>query len=134
MSADFIADLLTRIRNAQRVGHRSVRTRHSRVVEQVLSVLRTEGFIDGFQVAPSKVNKLFKECEVVLRYYETGEPLISVANRYSKSGRRVYRGSDNLPTIRSGLGISIISTSQGIMSDKEAKKRRIGGEVLAIIG
>jgi small subunit ribosomal protein S8 len=134
MSTDYIADLLTRIRNAQRVGHRAVRVRHSKVVEQILSVLRGEGFIDSFEVQPSRVNNKFKECEVVLRYYDTGEPLIGVANRYSSSGRRVYRHADKLPTIRSGLGISIVSTSQGIMSDKEAKKRRIGGEVMAVVG
>ncbi len=134
MSSDYIADLLTRIRNAQRVGHRSVRIRHSKVVEQILGVLRGEGFIDSFDVQASKVNSKFKECEVVLRYYDTGEPLIGIANRISSSGRRVYRHSDKLPTVRSGLGISIVSTSQGIMSDKEAKKRRIGGEVMAVIG
>ena len=134
MSSDYVADLLTRIRNAQRVGHRSVRTRHSKVTEQVLAVLRTEGFIDAFVVTESKINSKFKECDVTLRYYDTGEPLIGVANRISSSGRRIYRSSDKLPSIRSGLGISIVSTSQGIMSDKEAKKRRIGGEVLAVIG
>ena len=134
MSSDYVADLLTRIRNAQRVGHRAVRVKHSKVVEQILSVLRTEGFVDSFEVKPSKVNDKFKEIEVVLRYYESGEPLIGIANRVSSSGRRVYKGSDKIPTIRSGLGISIISTSQGIMSDKEAKKRRIGGELMAVIG
>lgn len=134
MSTDYIADLLTRIRNAQRVGHKTVRTRHSKVTEQILSVLRSEGFIDSFEAQTSKVNDKFKEFEVVLRYYDTGEPLIGIVNRYSTSGRRVYRRADKLPTIRSGLGISIVSTSQGIMSDKEARRRRIGGEVMAVVG
>lgn len=134
MSSDYIADLLTRIRNAQRVGHKTVRTRHSKVTEQILAVLRTEGFIDSYEAQTSKVNDKFREFEVVLRYYDTGEPLIGIINRFSSSGRRVYRRTDNLPTIRSGLGISIISTSQGIMSDKEARRRRIGGEVMAVIG
>lgn len=134
MSSDYIADLLTRIRNAQRVGHKTVRARHSKVSEQILSVLRSEGFIDAYEVQTSKVNANFKELEVVLRYYDTGEPLIGIINRFSSSGRRVYRRTDKLPTIRSGLGISIISTSQGIMSDKEARKRGIGGEVMAVVG
>jgi small subunit ribosomal protein S8 len=134
MSTDYVADLLTRVRNAQRVGHRAVRIRHSKVVEQIVSVLRTEGLVDSYEVQTSRVNDKFKEIEVVLRYYDTGEPLIGVARRISSSGRRIYRGSEKLPSIHSGLGISIISTSQGIMSDKEAKKRRIGGEVMAVIG
>lgn len=134
MASDYIADLLTRIRNAQRVGHKSVRTRHSKVTEQILSVLRSEGFIDAYEVKTSQVNDKFKEFEVVLRYYDTGEPLIGIINRISSSGRRVYRRSDKLPSVRSGLGISIVSTSQGIMSDKEARRRRIGGEVMAVVG
>lgn len=134
MSNDLVADLLTRIRNSQRAGHRSVRVRTSKLVESILSVLKTEGFIESFDKKVALENENHTEFDVYLKYYETGEPVIGIANRVSKSGRRMYAGADDLPKVRSGLGISILSTSSGVMSDREARKKKVGGEVLAVIG
>lgn len=133
MSNDLIADTLTRIRNAQRIGQRSVHVRSSQTVQRVLEVLKTEGFISGYQTRKDEESK-FDNLEVVLKYYSNGEPVIGLARRVSKSGRRVYSAVKKLPRVLNGLGISIVSTSQGMMSDREAKKRKIGGEVVALIG
>ena len=131
MLTDSIADLLTRIRNAQRVGHRVVTVRPSKMNDRILTVLKDEGFIDAFESKKSddgKANTL-----VHLRYFDSGRPVIKVARRVSKPGRRVYAEVTKLPRVASGLGIAIVSTSQGVFSDREARKRKIGGEVLATI-
>lgn len=133
MIIDPIGDLLTRIRNAQRSGHRAVRVRASKNGKSVLNVLKTEGFIEGFDVRKDAAGK-FDEFEVKLKYYSTGDPAITASSRVSKPGRRVYLGVEKLGKVHSGLGISIISTSQGVLSDREARKRKIGGEVLCQIG
>ena len=133
MVTDPIADLLTRIRNAQRTGHRAVRVSKSSLGKDILSVLKLEGFVEGFEVRKDKEEK-FEEFEVKLRYFSTGEPVIANAHRVSRPGKRMYAQTSKLPKVRSGLGIAIVSTSQGVMSDREARKRKIGGEVLALIG
>ena len=133
MSNDLIADTLTRIRNAQKTGHRTVEVQSSTFVRKFLEVLKGEGFISGFQTQKDKETG-FEVVEVVLKYYSNGDPVIGLARRISKSGRRVYSGVKKLPRVFNGLGVSILSTSQGIMSDREAKKRKIGGEVVALIG
>lgn len=133
MSNDLVADLLTRIRNAQRAGHKSVKVQVSKFSQQVLSVLKAEGFIDGYETKKAE-KESHPSCTVHLKYYDSGEPVIGLAQRVSKSGRRMYAQTTKLPRVQSGLGISIVSTSQGVMSDREAKKRKIGGEVLALIG
>ena len=133
MSNDLIADLFTRIRNAQRGGHRLVRVRPSNVVKSVLDVLRSEGFIQSYEQKKDSEGK-FPELEVALKYYSSGEPAISMLRRVSTSGRRVYRGVDNLPKIYNGLGICVLSTSQGVISDREARKRKVGGELLGYVG
>ena len=133
MVNDSIADLLTRIRNAQRARHKSVRVKHSKMNEQLLKVLKDEGFISYYEIKHSR-GAGFDEVDVGLKYFVTGEPLIGRAERFSKPGRRVYAKLDALPKIDSGLGIAIVSTSQGVMSDRSAKRLKIGGEVLALIG
>lgn len=133
MTTDTIADTLTRIRNAQLAGHKSVKVSASKMTKSVLEVLKSEGFIDGFETVKSE-DKPCDECNVFLKYYENGLPVISVAKRASKPGRRFYLRATELPKVSSGLGISIISTSQGVLSDREARKKKIGGEIVAKIG
>jgi small subunit ribosomal protein S8 len=133
MVTDTIADLLTRIRNAQMVGHRLVKAPVSKASESVLKILQSEGFIESYETKQDD-DSSFKHFQIWLKYYESGEPVISLARRVSKSGRRVYSGSDKLPKVNGGLGISIVSTSQGVMSDREARRRKIGGEVMALVG
>lgn len=133
MSNDTIADTLTRIRNAQVAGHRVVKVPVSSAAKNVLAVLKTEGFIDTFESVKEE-GKTFPQFNVFLKYYDTGLPMISIAKRVSKPGQRQYSGVEKLPKVSNGLGISIVSTSQGVMSDKEARKRKIGGEVVALIG
>lgn len=136
MVTDSIGDVLTRIRNAQLAGHKVVKVPSSKAVKSVLSVLKNEGFIDTFEPIKEEAQKgrtAREQLNVFLKYYESGIPLISFARRMSKPGLRVYRGLKDIPRVSSGLGISIISTSQGVMSDREARKKKIGGEILALI-
>ena len=100
---------------------------------RVLDVLKDEGFIGSYKVT-KKDGAKFDHIDVHLKYFSSGAPVISTARRISKSGKRIFSASEDLPKIHSGLGISIVSTSQGVMSDREARKRKIGGEVLAQIG
>ena len=132
MMTDTIADVLTRVRNAQRAGHKVVVVRASQMTQRVLSVLQKEGFIDGFEQGTDKEGK--PEIHVFLKYFSSGRPMISKARRVSRPGRRIYASVERLPRIDSGLGIAIISTSQGVVSDREARQRKIGGEVLALVG
>lgn len=132
MKTDPIADLLTRIRNAQRAGHKTVRAPMSSKNTRVLEVLKAEGFIDSFETKMDAADK-FEEIEVYLKYYSTGQPAINGLRRVSKPGKRIYAGTSDIPRVEQGLGISIVSTSQGVMSDREARRRKIGGEVLAVI-
>jgi small subunit ribosomal protein S8 len=132
MVNDPIADLLTRIRNAQAVRHRTVTIPASKLVERVLAVLKSEGFIESYQRTVAE-GKFFEDIEVTLKYYPDGAPMIGSCRRVSKCGRRIYSRAEKLPRVECGLGIAIVSTSQGVMSDREARKRKIGGEVLAAI-
>jgi small subunit ribosomal protein S8 len=140
MSNDTIADLLTRIRNGQRARHGSVLVPITKLNRKLLEILSEEGFIGVVEeqfVENGRVGKrpygglgFFK---VEIGYYSDGEPLIREAFRVSKSGKRVYSKVEDLGRVKSGLGLSLVSTSQGIMTDREALKRNIGGEVLASI-
>ncbi len=132
MLTDTIADTLTRIRNGQRVGHKSVQVRSSKMIAAFLKVLQDEGFIEGFEQTKDKDNK-FDEYSVSLKYLANGEPAVSEATRVSRPGRRVYAKSDELPKVHRGLGIAVISTSRGVLSDRLARKQQVGGEVLAYI-
>lgn len=127
---DPIGDMLTRIRNAQERGKSKVSTPHSRLRENVLNVLQGEGFIRGFAVVQLGNNKA--EIEVELKYFD-GAPVIRELHRVSKPGRRVYVSVGSLPTVYNGLGISILSTPKGVMSDADARTHHVGGEVLCTV-
>jgi small subunit ribosomal protein S8 len=127
---DPIGDMLTRIRNAQERGKTKVSVPHSRLRENVLNVLQGEGFIRGFAVVQQGDNKA--DIEVELKYFD-GAPVIRELQRVSKPGRRVYASVATLPTVYNGLGISILSTPKGVMSDADARAQNVGGEVLCTV-
>ena len=125
---DPIADLLTRIRNAQKARHDTVTMPSSRLKEAVCRVLEDEGYIGGFRVDGDKKPEL----TVALRYFE-GEPVIAELSRVSRPGLRIYKPAGELPEVRGGLGVAIISTNQGVLSDRAARRQRVGGEVLCTV-
>ncbi len=124
---DPLGDMLTRIRNAQMRGKSTVRTPASKVRAWVLDVLAAEGYIRGYEKATGADGH--PELEIALKYYE-GQPVIRELRRVSKPGRRVYTGATEIPAVRQGLGVSIVSTSKGVMSDAAARQANVGGEVL----
>lgn len=130
MITDPIADMLTRIRNAISAKHESVEFPHSNEKEAIAKILLEEGYILSFN---STVNGPFKSMKVVLKYLENGESVISGIKRISKPGLRVYAQKDRLPKVISGLGIAIISTNKGVLTDKHARQLNVGGEVLAYV-
>jgi small subunit ribosomal protein S8 len=126
---DTTADMLTRIRNGIAVNRHTVDVLASRVNMAVAQVLEREGFIHGVRdVLDSRGHPALR---VALKYDHDGEPVISKIGRVSRPGRRVYRGVRDIPKVLNGLGISIVSTSQGVMSDREARSAGVGGEILA---
>ncbi len=125
---DPIADLLTRVRNAQSAKHVDVSMPHSNLKVTICKVLEQEGYIDGYGVSGDGKQEL----TVQLRYHEGG-PVIEEIRRVSRPGLRVYKGASELPKVRGGLGVAIVSTSSGVMTDREARRRRIGGEVLCTV-
>lgn len=133
MVTDTVADCFTRIRNAQGAGHKSVRVSVSSAVKAVLQVLKVEGFIQGFEEKRDRDAK-FGEYEVGLKYLSSGDPAIQALRRVSTCGRRVYTKIAELKPVFNALGISILSTSQGVMSDREARRRKIGGEIIGQVG
>lgn len=128
MVTDPIGDLLTRIRNGQRARKDSVTTPASKLRARVLDVLQREGYIRGYSEEGEEVAD--KALRVDLKYFE-GKPAIQHVSRVSKPGRRVYSGANELPRIRNGLGIVIVSTPRGVLSDAEAREANVGGELLA---
>lgn len=129
-TTDPVADLLTRIRNANNAYHDSLEISGSKLKLEIVKILHSEGFIRSYEVIPDPKQDRIK---VNLRYGSRREKVITNLKRISKPGLRVYAGSDNLPRVLRGLGVAIITTSQGVMSDKEARRKRIGGEVLAYV-
>ncbi|MCV2872031.1 30S ribosomal protein S8 [Defluviimonas sp. WL0050] len=127
---DPLGDMLTRIRNAQMRGKSTVRTPASKLRAWVLDVLKDEGYIRGYEAATSAAGH--PELEISLKYFE-GTPVIREIKRVSKPGRRVYAGSKELPSVRQGLGVSIVSTPKGVMSDAAARSANVGGEVLCTV-
>ena len=127
---DPIGDMLTRIRNAQLRGKSTVLTPASKLRGWVLDVLANEGYIRGYENATSKAG--FPELEISLKYFD-GAPVIKEIKRVSKPGRRVYSGAQEIPTVRQGLGVAIVSTPKGVMSDAQARSANVGGEVLCTI-
>jgi small subunit ribosomal protein S8 len=126
---DPIADLLTRIRNAQAAGKPSVSAGVSKLKLAILKVLKEEGYISDFHVDPSTANK---SLSIELKYHD-GRPVIDRIERISRPGLRIYRGKDQLPKVLGGLGVAVISTPQGIMSDRQARAAGTGGEVLFVV-
>ena len=127
---DPIADMLTRVRNASQAMHDDVYVPASKIKQNIAKILVDEGFVDGFEVVQDNGHPMIR---IRLRYSEDRERVISGIRRISKPGRRVYRGAQELPRVLGGLGVAIISTSQGLMTDKQARQAKVGGEVLAYV-
>lgn len=126
---DPIADLLTRIRNAQGAGHKTVVVPSSKLKLAILDVLRKEGYIVGYELGEDVVKP---EVTVELKYYEN-KPVIEELRRVSTPGLRQYVGKAKLPEVRAGMGVAIVSTSRGVMTDKAARQAGLGGEVLCTV-
>ena len=127
---DPLGDMLTRIRNAQLRGKSTVRTPASKLRAWVLDVLASEGYIRGYERVTSADGH--EELEISLKYFD-GAPVIRELARVSKPGRRVYAGANAVPQVRNGLGVSIVSTPKGVMSDAAARNANVGGEVLCTV-
>ncbi len=127
---DPIADMLTRIRNGIRARHARVDMPASKLKTEVARILKEEGYISNFKLAEEGKKKVLK---IFLRYGADGESAISVADRVSKPGRRVYVAADEIPRVLGGLGINILTTPRGVMTGKAARKSRLGGELLCNI-
>lgn len=127
---DPIADMLTRLRNANSAYHDTVQMPHSTIKSHIAEILRQEGYIAGWRVEDAEVGK---RLVLALKYSDARQRSIAGIKRVSKPGLRVYAKKDNLPRVLGGLGIAIISTSGGLMTDKQAKRSGVGGEVLAYV-
>lgn len=127
--SDPIADFLTRVRNAQMAGKKSVSCPSSKIKVAICKVLEEEGYITGYSVDESGGKRVLT---VALKYYR-GRPVIEEIKRVSRPGLRYYRGKEELPKIRAGLGIAILSTNKGLMTDKQAQAAGIGGEILCTV-
>jgi len=127
--SDPIADMLTRIRNAQMIGHGEVVMPSSRLKASIAQVLKDEGYVDDFAVRERDGKS---ELAISLKYY-AGRPVIERLERISKPGLRVYKGRHDIPRVMNGLGIAILSTSRGVMTDRKARDTGVGGEVLCIV-
>ncbi|HQU49993.1 MAG TPA: 30S ribosomal protein S8 [Casimicrobiaceae bacterium] len=126
---DPIADMLTRIRNAQMIERATVEMPSSKVKVAIAKVLKDEGYIDGYKLGGENAKPVL---EIALRYH-AGRPVIEKIERVSSPGLRVYRGKDEMPRVMNGLGIAIVSTSRGVMTDRKARADGVGGEVLCIV-
>jgi small subunit ribosomal protein S8 len=127
--SDPIADLLTRIRNAQMVAKPTVLVPSSKVKVAISQVLKDEGYIDDFKVTSTDGKSVL---EIALKYY-AGRPVIERIERVSRPGLRVYRGSDAIPQVQNGMGVAIVTTPQGVMTDRKARATGVGGEVLCYV-
>ncbi|MBW8825901.1 MAG: 30S ribosomal protein S8 [Acidobacteria bacterium] len=129
---DPIADMLTRIRNGNVAYHDEIRMPTSKLKESLAAILQREGYIDGFDVAQAE-GKPSQTLTIRMKYSPERARTISGITRISKPGLRVYRSSDKLPRVLGGLGVAVLSTSQGLMTDREARERHVGGEVLCYV-
>ena len=129
---DPIADMLTRLRNANVAHHETVRMPSSKLKEALAAILLREGYITNFKVVHDD-QRPGRVLEVTMKYAADRSRTISGLRRVSKPGLRVYTGADKLPRVLGGLGVAVLSTSQGLMTDREARKRRMGGEVLCYV-
>ena len=130
MNTDPIADMLTRIRNANAVSHPSVEMPSSKLKVALAKLLKEEGFISNYE---EKVEGNFKTLSIELKYDENNKPVITNLKRVSKPGLRSYCKAQNLPQVLGGLGVAVVSTSKGLLTDRKARKENLGGEVLAYI-
>ena len=128
--SDPLGDMLTRIRNGQMAAKSAIKAPASKLLANVLEVLRREGYIRGFETVDLGGGKT--ELSIELKYHN-GEPVIRELRRVSKPGRRIYKGVNDLPSVYNGLGIAIVSTPRGVLSDAEAREARVGGEVLCTV-
>lgn len=124
---DPIADMLTRVRNAIQARHERVEMPASKLKVEIARILKDEGFISNYKIVEAEIQNVLR---VYLKYADDGEPVIHGIERLSRPGRRVYRGKEEIPRVLGGLGLSIVSTSRGVMSGNEAAKTGVGGEVL----
>ena len=129
-TTDPIADMLTRIRNANSSKHRIVDVPSSNMKKAIAEILFKEGYIKSYEEIANETQGIIR---IAIKYDEKGKKVISGMKRISKPGLRIYVGNEELPSVLNGLGIAIISTSKGIMTDKEARKEKVGGEVLAFV-
>ncbi|HOW37401.1 MAG TPA: 30S ribosomal protein S8 [Candidatus Izemoplasmatales bacterium] len=127
---DPIADMLTRIRNANQMKHETVDIPASKLKSEILSVLKAEGYINDYKLVADGVQGTIR---VTLKYLQNKERAVRGLKKISKPGLRVYAKSDELPRVLNGLGIAVVSTSQGIMTDREARKKQVGGEIIAYV-
>lgn len=127
MITDPVSDMLTRIRNANQALHETVKMPASKLREELARILAAEGYIEGYEVSGAGSQRTL---EVKLRYGANRKRVILGLRRVSRPGRRVYSGADDLPRVQGGLGVVVVSTSQGLLPDREARRRRLGGEVL----
>ena len=130
MVTDPIADMLTRIRNANQMRYKEVEVPASKIKVEIARILKEQGFINGYKVSKDNVQNVIT---IELKYGQNKERVITGLKRISKPGLRVYANALEIPKVLNGLGIAIISTSKGLMTDKEARKENVGGEVLAYI-
>lgn len=127
---DPIADAITKIRNAYRAGHKQVNIRRNNIIEDIVKVLSDENFINSYEVIPMPASTAGKMISINLRYTNSGKATIRGIERISKPGRRVYVKADNLPRVLNNLGCAIISTSKGVMVDRQARIEKAGGEYI----
>lgn len=127
--SDPIADMLTRIRNAQQVNKASVEVPLSKQKQAIAKILEQEGYIAGYEVKDAAVGKMLS---IALKYFE-GKPVIEMIKRVSRPGLRIFKGKDDLPSVIGGLGVAIISTSSGVVSDRQARANGQGGEVICVV-
>jgi small subunit ribosomal protein S8 len=130
MTSDPIADLLTRIRNASRAEHEKVDIPASKLKVKITELLKDEGFVKNYRLIEDEKQGVLR---VYLKYGAGNEKMISGLVRVSRPGRRVYVGKDKIPTILGGMGVAILSTSRGVMTDRESRRQQVGGEVLAYV-
>jgi len=130
MNTDPIADMLTRIRNANMVSHPSVTVPASKLKIALAELLKSEGYIENYEV---KSDEKFKYIEITLKYDASNKPVISNLQRVSKPGLRTYCKSKNIPQVFGGMGIAILSTSKGLLTDRKARKENLGGEILCYV-
>lgn len=136
MHSDPIADMLTRVRNALLVGHKTVPVPHSNIKEQIARVLKEEGYIADYNIVSDAEKPQIRTIDITLKYFgerRTRRPVISGINRASKPGRRIYVTKTELPWVLSGMGIAIVTTDKGVMTDQQARRLGIGGEVLCFV-